>query len=63
MKFLFTDIESLSIYKVDDYPYEKYTSSSFDEVDGEYKRNNKRIVSSTYDHVFDIVGKCDLIYE
>ncbi|GMB64629.1 hypothetical protein [Pectobacterium parmentieri] len=62
IKFSFTDIENLSIYKTDDYPYEKYTASSFDEVEGEYKRDNKRIVLSTYDHVFDIIGKCEVIY-
>ncbi|TKY81115.1 hypothetical protein R0L47_19125 [Pectobacterium polonicum] len=61
--FLFSNIESLSIYKVDDYLYEKYTSSSFDEVDGEYKNGNRRFVLSTYDHVFDVIGKCEIIYE
>lgn len=63
VKFLFKDIENICIYKVDDYPYEKYTSSSFDEVEGDYKKNNKRVVLSTYDHVFDIVGKCEVVYE
>lgn len=61
--FLFSNIESLTIYKVDDYPYEKYTSSSFDEVEGEYENDNRRLVLSTYDHVFDVVGKCKVIYE
>ncbi|MBL5827503.1 hypothetical protein [Serratia fonticola] len=63
IQFLFDDIESLSIYKVDDYPYEKYTESSFDEVGGTYKNGRKRIVLSTYDHVFDVIGKCEVIYE
>ncbi|MBV7407062.1 hypothetical protein [Enterobacter sp. ENT03] len=61
--FSFDEIESLSIYKFDDYPYEKYTESSFDEVEGVYKNDRKRIVLSTYDHVFDVIGKCELIYE
>ncbi|QGU85922.1 hypothetical protein [Erwinia sorbitola] len=63
IQFLFDEIESLSIYKIDDYPYEKYTESSFDEVEGVYKNGRKRIVLSTYDHVFDVVGKYKLKYE
>lgn len=63
VQFSFNDIENLSIYKVDDYPYEKHTKSSFDEVEGVYKNDRKRIVLSTYDHVFDVIGKCEVIYE
>lgn len=62
IQFSFSDIESLSVCKVEDYPYEKYTESSFDEVDGVYKNDRKRIVLSTYDHIFDVVGKCEVIY-
>lgn len=63
IQFLFDEIESLSIYKFDDYPYEKYMESSFDEVEGVYKNGRKRIVLSTYDHVFDVLGKCEVIYK
>ncbi|MHA0916698.1 hypothetical protein ACR9H8_18410 [Kosakonia cowanii] len=60
--FIFRDIESLSIFKTDDYPYEKYTSSCFDMVIGECKNENERIVLSTYGQVFDIVGKYLVTY-
>lgn len=60
--FTFTDIEQLSIYRLDDYPNEKYTDSCFDLVEGTYKRNRKRIVLSTYDHVFDVIGQCEVSY-
>lgn len=63
VEFIFNDIDSLSIFKTDDYPYEKYTSSSFDIVEGECENENKRIVLSTYDQVFDIVGKCLVAYK
>ncbi|KHT01163.1 hypothetical protein [Pectobacterium brasiliense] len=63
VEFYFSDVESVSIYKVDDFPYEKYTLSSFDEVEGEYKKNRKRVILSTYDHVFDIIGNIELKYD
>lgn len=60
--FIFEKIEHLSIYKLDDYPNEKYTNSSFDEIEGEYKNNKKRFALTTYDHVFDVIGHCKVIY-
>ncbi|MDW6093943.1 hypothetical protein SBX64_15495 [Vibrio rhizosphaerae] len=63
VEFYFNDVENVSIYRVDDFPYEKYTLSSLDEVEGEYKRNRKRIILSTYDHVFDIIGNLELKYK
>jgi hypothetical protein len=53
--FSFTDIKRFSIYKLDDYPHEQYSSSSFDRVQDE--KVGARYVLSTYDYVFDIVGK------
>ncbi|WP_248466160.1 hypothetical protein [Pectobacterium versatile] len=41
VEFCFSDVENLSIYKIDDFPYEKYTLSSFDEVGGKYKKIEK----------------------
>lgn len=60
--FKFNDIENLSIYRVDDYPNEKYTESSFDEVFGTYKKNRKRIILSTYDYIFDVTGHYEIVY-
>ncbi|MBD1227506.1 hypothetical protein [Xenorhabdus griffiniae] len=59
----FYDIEFIKIYMLDDYPYEKYSSSSFDEVEEEHRSGNKRYILSTYDHVFDIVGKYEIMTE
>ncbi|HEK2689536.1 TPA: hypothetical protein SMT54_002157 [Proteus mirabilis] len=59
----FYHIESIKIYMLDDYPYEKYSSSSFDEVEEEHRSGNKRYILSTYDHVFDIVGQYEIVTE
>ena len=57
--FDFTDVRRICLYKVDDFPYEKYTSSTFDKVeDGEI---DDRYILSTYDYVFDIAGKLESI--
>ena len=58
VEFYFYEISCISIYKFDDYPCEKYTKSSFDEIVDTDKKEQKRFVVSTYDHVFDITGKC-----
>ncbi|MCG8711065.1 hypothetical protein JHU04_004421 [Brenneria sp. 4F2] len=60
--FIFSDIKKLSIYKVDEYPYEKYSKSSFDYVDGNHEDGKQHIILSTYDHVFDIIGKYEIEY-
>lgn len=56
--FYFQEISCISIYKIDDYSYEKHTKSSFDEVVDNDKKEQKRFVVSTYDHVFDVTGEC-----
>lgn len=63
VKFIFSDIERLSIYKLDEYPYEKYSKSSFDCVDEINEGGRKHIVLSTYDHVFDIVVEYEVEYK
>lgn len=60
--FAFTDVERLSVCGVEEYPDEKYTESSFDLVEGTYSNARKRIVLSTYDHVFDVIGQCEVSY-
>ncbi|KAA8995181.1 hypothetical protein FJU30_25295 [Affinibrenneria salicis] len=62
VKFIFSDIERLSIYKLDEYPNEKHSKSSFDYVDETHEDENKHIILSTYDHVFDIIGKYEVEY-
>ena len=62
VEFLFGDIERMSIYKVDDNPYEKYSMSSFDLIGGKDGDELKHIVLSTYEHVFDIIGKYEVKY-
>ena len=54
--------EKLSIYKVDDYPFEQYTTSSFDLVEDIQRDGVQHIIISTYDHVFDIIGKYEIKY-
>lgn len=49
VEFLFSNIERMSIYEVDDYPYEKYSQSSFDLVEDVQKEGIHHIVLSTYD--------------
>ena len=60
--FDFRKIDMISIYTLDKYPYEKHSISSFDEVIGENYGCKKRYILSTYDHVFDIVGDCELLF-
>lgn len=62
IEVLFSNIERLSIYKVDDYPFEKYIQSSFDLVVDTQRDEIQHIILSTYDHVFDIIGKYEISY-
>ncbi|WP_241640799.1 hypothetical protein [Rosenbergiella epipactidis] len=62
VKFIFSDIEMLSIYKIDEYPYEKFSKSSFDYVDEAHEGGKQHIILSTYDHVFDIIGRYEVEY-
>ncbi|MCO6537180.1 MAG: hypothetical protein J6567_04385 [Gilliamella sp.] len=61
--FIFSDIDSLSIYLIDEYPYEKYSKSSFDLVDEVHKKGKQRIILSTYDHIFDVIGRYKIEYD
>lgn len=60
--FKFYDAISIAVYRLDDYPYEKDLSSCFDEVLFDKNNGKKRYVLSTYDSVFDIVGRCEVIF-
>lgn len=60
--FKFYDTTSIAVYRLDDYPYEKYLSSCFDEVTSDKSNGKKRYILSTYDSVFDIAGRCEVIF-
>ncbi|MGX5025455.1 hypothetical protein ACWKYF_00725 [Enterobacter asburiae] len=62
IEFSFSDIEMMSVYKIDDYPYDGNLQSSFDLIETEREDDLQRLVLSTYDHVFDIIGKCEVNY-
>ena len=62
LEVFISKIEKLSIYKVDDYPFEQYTTSSFDLVEDIQRDGVQHIIISTYDHVFDIIGKYEIKY-
>ena len=58
--FFISNIDKLSIYKLDDYPFEKYTKSSFDLVEDIQRDGAHHIIISTYDHAFNIIGNTKL---
>lgn len=62
IEFLFSNIEMMSVYKIDDYPYDGNLQSSFDLIETEREDDLQRVVLCTYDHVFDIIGKCEINY-
>lgn len=62
IEFLFSNIEMMSVYKIDDYPYDGNLQSSFDLIETEREDELQRVVLCTYDHVFDIIGKCEINY-
>ena len=62
IEFSFSNIEVMSVYKIDDYPYDGNLQSSFDLIETEREDDLQRLVLSTYDHVFDIIGKCEVNY-
>jgi hypothetical protein len=52
----------MSVYKIDDYPYDGNLQSSFDLIETEREDDLQRVVLCTCDHVFDIIGKCEVNY-
>lgn len=52
----------MSVYKIGDYPYDGNLQSSFDLIQTEREDDLQRLVLSTYDRVFDIIGKCEVNY-
>lgn len=61
VEFLFSNIEMMSVYKIDDYPYDGNLQSSFDLIETERDDDLQRIVLSTYDHVSILLGNVSLI--
>ncbi|HDS0947939.1 TPA: hypothetical protein QDZ34_001090 [Stenotrophomonas maltophilia] len=62
VEFLFGSIKSISIYKTDDYPYEKRSLSSLDLIGDMDEDGLQHVVLSTYDHVFDVIGEYEIKY-
>jgi len=52
----------MTIYKVDEFPNEKHSISSFDLVGEECEKKYQNVILSTYDHLFDILGKYEVKY-
>ncbi|WP_260602304.1 hypothetical protein [Cronobacter sakazakii] len=62
VEFIFSNIQRMTIYKADEFPNEKYSVSSFDLVGEESEKEYHNVILSTYDHVFDILGKYEVKY-
>ncbi|EOL8959881.1 hypothetical protein ACM911_004188 [Cronobacter dublinensis] len=62
IEFIFSDVQRMTIYKADEFPNEKYSVSSFDLVEEECEKEYVNVILSTYDHVFDILGKYEVKY-
>ncbi|WP_313438437.1 hypothetical protein [Stenotrophomonas sp.] len=62
VEFLFSNIKSISIYKTDDYPYERRSLSSLDLIGDMDEAGLQHVVLSTYDHVFDVIGEYEIRY-
>lgn len=60
--FLFSNIKKLTIYSLEDYPYEKNSKSCFDLIKDTNEDEVQHIILSTYDHIFDIVGNYEIKY-
>ena len=60
--FLFSNIKKLTIYSLDDYPYEKNSKSCIDLIKDTNEDEVQHIILSTYDHIFDIVGNYEIKY-
>jgi hypothetical protein len=56
--FAFKNVQYISIYKLDHFPYETDTSSNVDKFDED--EDHDRYILSTYDHVFDIAGDLEI---
>jgi hypothetical protein len=59
--FKFKDIKSLTITMIDESKYQRVKKSCFDKVfDTEC---DEHYILSTYDHVFDVIGQCEVCYK
>ena len=58
--FQFKNIKSLNITMIDETTYQPMMISCFDRVFDTEK--DEHYILSTYDHVFDVIGQCELCY-
>lgn len=56
--FKFKNIKSLTIMMIDESNYQLVKKSCFDKIFD--KEKDEHYILSTYDHVFDIIGQCEV---
>lgn len=59
--FKFKNIKSLTITMIDESKYQLAKKSCFDKVLD--KEKDDHYILSTYDHVFDVIGQCEVSYK
>lgn len=59
--FVFSDIKNLSIYELEEYPYGDHSQSCFDYVEETHEDGRQHVILQTYDHVFDVIGKYEIV--
>ncbi|AYH04271.1 hypothetical protein [Pectobacterium parmentieri] len=59
--FKFKNIKLLNITMIDESKYQLVKKSCFDKILDEEK--DEHYILSTYDHVFDVVGQCEVSYK
>ncbi|AKG69182.1 Uncharacterised protein [Serratia fonticola] len=57
--FKFKNIKSLKITMIDESDYQLIKKSCFDLI---VSGGNNNYILSTYDHVFDVIGQCEVVY-
>ncbi|MFQ0999154.1 hypothetical protein [Gilliamella sp. BG6] len=59
--FKFKNIKSLTITMIEESKYQLVQKSCFDKVFD--KEQDEHYVLSTYDHIFDVIGQCEVSYK
>jgi hypothetical protein len=59
--FKFENIKSLNITMIDESSYQPMMISCFDKIFD--KEKDEHYILSTYDHVFDVIGQCEVSYK
>ncbi|OCG38494.1 hypothetical protein A9G29_10815 [Gilliamella sp. Fer2-1] len=59
--FKFENIKSLNITMIDESSYQPMMIPCFDKIFD--KEKDEHYILSTYDHVFDVIGQCEVSYK